>query len=159
VKSYFNSLNEREKWMVFGAALCVLIYVYYMFLYSPLISSVTQKSDQLIEKTANLEWMNKVKQQKNNSSVKQSVNNGQLLTLLATQLKDNSDIKFPYQLQQTNSGEIQLSFEQVPFNLFIEWLLQLNNKYTINIKQMDVNKTPTHGITKLMIILSAAGNN
>lgn len=155
MKSYLSTLNEREKWMVFSAGLCILIYVYYMFLYSPLISDVEQKSNQLIEKTATLEWMNKVKHQKKTSSVKQSVNNGQLLTLLATQLKDSSVLKFPYQLQQTNSGEIQLSFEQVPFNLFIAWLLQINNKYTMNIKQIDVNKTPTPGLTQLMIILSA----
>ena len=156
MKSYLSTLNEREKWMVLGAALCVVIYVYYMFLYSPLMSNVEQKSTQLIEKTATLEWMNKVKQQKNTSSVKQSVDNGQLPTLLATQLKNSAVLKFPYQLQQTNSGEIQLSFEQVPFNLFIQWLLQINNKYNINIKQIDVNKTPTPGLAQLMIMLSAA---
>ena len=61
-----------------------------------------------------------------------------------------------YQLQQTNSGEIQLSFEQIPFNLFIEWLNNINSQYLINIKQFDVNKTATPGLTRLMIIINSA---
>lgn len=156
MKSYLSTLNEREKWMVLSAAICVLIYVYYMFLYSPLATNVDQRSEQLIEKKATLEWMKKVKLQHNNSSVKQSLDNGQLLTLIATQLKNNSVINDSYQLQQTNSGEIQLSFEQVPFNSFLEWLLKMSKQYTISVKQLDVNKTPTPGMTQLMIILSAS---
>jgi general secretion pathway protein M len=127
-----------------------------MFIYSPLVSNVEQQKTQLTEKNATLEWMIKVKQQKSTSLLKKSVDNGQLLTVLATQLKNSSALKFPYQLQQTSAGEVQLSFEQVPFNLFIEWLLQINTHFTINIKQIDVNKTPTPGLTQLMIILSAA---
>ncbi len=156
MKSYLSGLNEREKWMVFGAGLCVFVYAYYFFLYSPLATKVKERQNQLIEKTETLQWMKKVNQLKTTTSVKKSVDNGQLLTLLSTQLKNNPTLKFPYQLQQTSSGEIQLNFDQVPFNLFIEWLAKFNNKYTINIKQFDVNKTVTPGIAQLMIILSAS---
>lgn len=155
MKSYLNNLNERERWMVISAALCVFVYVYYFFLYSPIVSRVEERQSQLLEKTQTLQWMNKVKDQKNSGTVKKTIDNGQLLTLLSTQLKNHATIKFPFQLQQTSSGEIQLNFEQISFNLFVEWLAQLNNKYKINIKQFDINKTPTPGIVQLMIILSA----
>jgi general secretion pathway protein M len=156
MKSYLSSLNEREKWMVIGAGLCIFIYVYYLLLYSPLASKVEERKTQLIEKTATLQWMNKVKQQNHKTTVKKSLDNGQLLTLLATQLKSSPTLKFSYRLQQTSSGDVQLSFEQVPFNLFIEWLSSINSKYLISVKQFDVNKTATPGITQLMIVLSAA---
>lgn len=147
-------MNERERWMVLGALLCVGIYIYYFFLYSPLATQVEEKEAQLVEKIQTLEWMNKVKNLKNTEPTKRSVDNGQLLTLLATQLK-NSTIHFPYQLQQTNSGEIQISFAQIPFNVFIEWLIKIDKDYNINIKQLDVNKSATPGITQLMIIINA----
>lgn len=155
MKSYLHNLNERERWMVYSAVVCVILYVYYFFLYSPITSSVESQQEQLIEKADSLQWMNKVKNQKSTGLVKKSIDNGQLLTLLSTQLKNQTSINFPFQLQQTSSGEIQLSFEQVPFNLFIEWLTQLNKQYTINIKQLDVNKTTTPGVVRLMVILSA----
>lgn len=156
MKAYINNLNEREKWMVLTAVLSVIIYIYYMFIYSPLATSVEERSEQLIEKTATLEWMKKAQHQKSNVSKKQSVDNSQLLIMLSTQLKNSTTLKFPYQLQQTSSGEIQLSFEQVPFNDFIEWLLQINRQYNVNIKQLDANKTATPGLARLMMILSAS---
>lgn len=155
MKSYISNLNDREKWMVYGAIFCVLAYIYYFFLYSPIVSQVQERQTQLQEKTETLKWMDKVKELKNTATVKKVIDNGQLLTLLSTQLKARTDIKFPFQLQQTSSGETQINFDQVPFNSFIEWLAQLNNKYKINIKQFDTHKTATPGIVQLMIILSA----
>lgn len=59
MKAYISTLNEREKWMLIGTGLCLILYVYYLFLYSPLSQRVDQKSKQLIEKTATLQWMKK----------------------------------------------------------------------------------------------------
>ncbi|MCL9682604.1 GspM family type II secretion system protein LspM [Legionella maioricensis] len=155
MKHYLNTLNEREKWMVVIAAVCLFIYCYYLLLYAPLSNKVTQKTAQLNEKIETLAWMQKVKQQGLSSKTKQTVDNSQLLTLLATQLKDNSTLKFPYQLQQTGSGDIQLTFDAVPFKLFMGWLAKINDRYTITIKQFDVQHSEIPGITKLMIIISA----
>ncbi len=154
MKSYWNSLNERERWMVIITALCLVSYFYYMIIYTPLSNNVTQQSNQLIEKMETLAWMNKVKSQ-SHSKTKQSVDNSQLLTVLATQLKDDPTLKFPYQLQQTGPGDIQLTFDAVPFNLFMGWLTKINEKYIITIKQFDVDHTNTPGVTHLMIIISA----
>ncbi|KTD32268.1 putative general secretion pathway protein YghD [Legionella moravica] len=156
MKSYLNSLNEREKWMVLAAVLSLVIYFYYQFLYTPLSNKVTLKSSQLIEKTETLAWMKQVRQKAHSATTKQSVDNSQLLTLLATQLKNNETLKFPYQLQQTGSGDIQLTFDTVPFKLFMQWLAKINDKYTITIKQFDVEHTTTPGVTKLMIIITTA---
>lgn len=156
MKNYLSTLNEREKWMVVATALCLVAYCYYLLLYVPLSNKVTQKSAQLIEKIETLTWMQKIKQQGHSSKTKQTVDNSQLLTLLATQLKDNSTLKFPYQLQQTGTGDIQLTFDAVPMKLFIMWLAKINERYTITIKQFDIEHTETPGVTKLMIIISAA---
>lgn len=157
MKNYLSTLNEREKWMVILAGLSLFIYCYYLFLYAPLTNKLTQKRAQLIEKTETLAWMQKVKQEGHASKkTKQTVDNSQLLTLLATQLKDNPTLKVPYQLQQTSSGEIQLTFDAVPFQLFMEWLAKINDKYTMNVKQFDVQRSETPGVTKLTIMLSAS---
>ncbi|KTD75278.1 GspM family type II secretion system protein LspM [Legionella waltersii] len=155
MKAYLNSLNEREKWMVIVAVLAVFIYGYYLLLFDPLSERVKQKSTQLIEKTETLEWMKKVRHQKGIGKSKKSIDNSQLLTLLADRLKESKGLKFPYQLQQTASGEVQLSFEEVPFQLFLSWLTDIHEQYSIYVKQLDVQNTQTPGVTKLSIILTA----
>ncbi len=156
MKNYLSTLNEREKWMLILAALSLFIYCYYLFLYAPLANKLTQKRTQLIEKTETLAWMQKVKQEGYASKkAKQTVDNSQLLTLLATQLKDNPTLKVAHQLQQTSSGEIQLTFEAVPFQLFMSWLTKINDRYTMTVKQFDVQRSETPGVTKLMIMISA----
>ncbi|WP_454781039.1 GspM family type II secretion system protein LspM [Legionella sp. WA2022007384] len=157
MKAYLSTLNEREKWMLIGAALCLLLYVYYLFLYSPLSQKVSQKSTQLVEKTATLAWMQKIRQQSQvKQTKKQSVDNSQLLTTLATKLKNDPTLKFPYQLQQTGLGDIQLTFDAVAFNLFIAWLEKLNQRYAITVKQFEADRSKTPGVTRLMILISSA---
>ncbi|HBB7076589.1 GspM family type II secretion system protein LspM [Legionella pneumophila serogroup 1] len=156
MKTYLNTLNDREKWMVIVAGVSLFIYGYYLLLYAPLSNQVNQKSTQLIEKTETLEWMKQVRMQKRSAKRKESVDNSQLLTILASQLKNNKTLKFPYQLQQTGSGDVQLTFDAVPFQNFIQWLAKINEVYSISIKQFDVEKTSTPGVTRLMIILSTS---
>ncbi|CZG42334.1 type II secretion system protein M [Legionella pneumophila serogroup 1] len=156
MKTYLNTLNDREKWMVIVAGVSLFIYGYYLLLYAPLSNQVNQKSTQLIEKTETLEWMKQVRMQKRSAKRKESVDNSQLLTILASQLKNNKTLNFPYQLQQTGSGDVQLTFDAVPFQNFIQWLAKINEVYSINIKQFDVEKTSIPGVTRLMIILSTS---
>jgi general secretion pathway protein M len=154
MKIDLSTLNEREKGMVFVALICLILYCYYLFLYTPLRRQVHQKSSQLLEKTSTLEWMNQVKQV-GKPKPKKSIDNSQLLTLLATQLKKEFSVKFPYQLQQTASGDIQLTFEAVPFNLLIDWLKKLNEEYALHLKQFNAEYTPTPGVVRSMVLLAA----
>lgn len=155
MKDYLNSLNERERWLVIGGGICVFLYLFYMFLYAPLSNKVTQQSTLLTEKIATLNWMKQVQQQGPVAKKKENVDNSQLLNLIATQLKSNESLKSPFQLQQTSTGEVQLSFDEVPFNLFMTWLVNLNLKYNLTIKQFEATQTKTAGVTKLLVILSA----
>ena len=155
MKNYLQNLNERERWTVIFTFIVVFVYGYYVLLYSPLNNKVSQKSEELQEKNQTLAWMNSVRQEAHHQQKKQSVDNNKLLTLLASQLKESDTLKFPYQLQQTGSGEIQLTFASVPFNLFMKWLEAMDSKYVIHVKQFDVEPTDKPGMAKLMIILSA----
>lgn len=153
--TYWHNLNEREKWMVGIGALCLLFYLFYILLYSPLTSAVNEKAKQLIEKQETLAWMQTVRQQPKNQKVPQMINNAKLLALIGNQLNSGSLRQFPYQLQQTGPGDIQLSFDQVPFSQFLSWLWALGNDYAITLKQFSAERTETPGVVKLMVIITA----
>jgi len=155
MKEYFNSLNEREKWMLVLGGTSLVLYLFYLLVYAPLSNKVFAQSTQLVEKRETLQWMKKIKQEHHAIQTKKALSNSQLLTLIAVQLKENDELNFPYQLQQTGSGEIQLSFDEVPINQFLKWLAILNDGYSFSIKQFDVERSNTPGITRIMIIINA----
>jgi general secretion pathway protein M len=154
VNKIWQNLNERERWMAIAAALALSLYLFYAVLYSPISENLTINSEQLLEKVTTLQWMKTVKPNLAGKS-KKTITNSQLLTLLAMELKTTNTLKYPYQLQQTGSGEIQLSFEQVPFQNVIIWLAKLKEDYAITIKQFNAERTPTSGLTKLLVVISA----
>lgn len=111
---------------------------------------------QFKEKTATLEWMKTIRRQNNKPSEQQKVDNNQLLTILATQLQENAPLKFPYELQQTSSGDIELTFDKVEFNLFIAWLEKINKHYAMNIKQFNAERSKTAGFAHVRVLLNTA---
>ncbi|MBA2648514.1 MAG: type II secretion system protein M [Legionella sp.] len=151
--NYFKSLNERERWITVLGGLSIALFLYYLFLYEPLTTQIEQKRTLLAEKIETLKWMKGVQHQSQKTS-KKSLDNSQLLTVISDQLKQNPHLKFPYQLQQISSGDIQLSFDKVPFNFFLLWLEKINAKYEMKIKQFNVDPTNTSGVTHLELIIS-----
>ncbi|WP_242604586.1 type II secretion system protein GspM [Legionella fairfieldensis] len=153
--TYWNNLNERERIIVSIGIACVLIYLFYLLVYHPLINTVHFKSAQLKEKQATLLWMQQIREQSKNEKTTQPITNTRLLALIGNQLTQNNLKQFPYQLEQTGSGDIQLSYARVPFNPFLFWLWNLNKDYAITLKQYTSERTDTAGIVKLNIVITA----
>jgi general secretion pathway protein M len=155
IEKYWQDLTERERWMVVVGIVCALLYLFYFLVYQPLRTAVNTKTNQRIEKQETLAWMQQVRQQSKNQHTTQVINNSKLLALIGNQLSSNGLRQFAYQLQQTGSGDIQLSYEQVPFKQFLTWLWNLRNDYLITLKQFSAERTNTPGVVKLMIVITA----
>ncbi|QRN03297.1 type II secretion system protein M [Legionella sp. MW5194] len=153
--AYWQNLNERERWMVVIAALAVMVYGFYLFIYSPLTTAVSTRTQQLNEKSETLMWMQGIKLQGGQHQSPKAIDNSKLLSIIASQLSNKTFNPFPYQLEQTGVGDIQLSFEQVPYAAILRWLWALNNDYRVTLKQIGMDKTDTPGIVKLMVLLAA----
>lgn len=152
--NYWNNLNERERWLTGIGSVITLIYLFYLLIYSPLTTSVNDKSKQLIEKQQTLSWMQQVRQLPLNKKTKRSISNTKLLTVIGNQLNEKNFQPFPYQLQLTGPGDIQLSFEHVPYKQLLLWLWTLNNDYAITLKQFTADRSETAGVIKLLIVIT-----
>ena len=85
----------------------------------------------------------------------QKVASSNLLSILTEVLDQASFNRFAYQLEQTATGDIQLSFENVPYNGFMEWLRDQSAQYTLSIKNLDVTKTNINGVVTVSVIFGA----
>ncbi len=157
MKQYWQQLNERERLTLIIGGFFTLAYLMYALVIAPMHNSITEKTQQRQIKAESLAWMTQASSKISQHNTKQqSISNNELLTVIDDELA-NSDIhRFSYQLQQTSSGDIELSFDQVAFTPFITWLWQFNNKYVFTIKELNSNKTNTSGVVKLNIVISAA---
>ena len=152
--TYWQGLTNREKIMgVIGTAL-TLIFLLYQLVISPLLTTRAQQEAQLREKKMTLAFMQEAQKENLTGTQKKTINNNQLLTLIATQLATESFTKYPDHLQLTEEGNIQISFEKVPYPLFTKWLwtLQQENKQ-ISLKQVSFEQTDTTGVIKVLVLL------
>lgn len=156
MRNYWNTLNERERWMLIIAGLCLSIYLFYSFIYAPLKNSLAAKSAQLVEKKDTLIWMQQAKAAKHSVATRKNLNNRQLLTLLSDQLKTGHLQKYAHQMEQTSAGDVQLSFNEVPFQTLLTWLENLSKTYVISVKQLNAERTETRGVVKLTLVVSAS---
>lgn len=152
MKAYWQQLNEREQLAVVAASIFVIAYLFYALIYAPLTSAVTNEQAQWRTKQATLVWMRHVEQTYSQDKRPQTVAEGNLLSILTQVLKGASFHRFPYQLAQTAGGEIQLSFDAVPYNAFITWLQAQTVRYTLTIKNIDMTKTDVPGVVKASVI-------
>lgn len=154
VKDYWTQVNERERMMLVVAGCFCLFYFIYALIYSPLTSAVNKSKLQLIENTSTLNWMNEVHRQYKSSTSLQTVTNSQFLSILGAQLHKTSFNTYAYKLEQASSGDLVLSFDAVPYNPFMLWLLALSKQYTFSIKQLNIDSTDYLGVVKIMVMLS-----
>lgn len=153
-RTQWQQLNEREQSSVLVAGLCLGIYLLYALLFAPLMTSVSTARTHLHAKNDTLIWMRHAQQNYNHEKKPETIAAGNLLSILTQVLKAASFHRFPYQLAQTASGEIQLSFDEVPYNPFLTWLREQTTRYTLTIKNLDVNKTNVPGVVKVSVIFA-----
>lgn len=151
--SYWTNLNERERGLIGAGSVCLLIYIFYLLVYSPLVTTAYNKNKSLQEKKETLAWIRQVLEKPINKAPKETVNSNKLLSIIATELGERPFSSFPHELQQTGQGDIQLTFESVPYTPFLTWLWALGNKYVISLKQFSAERTKTTGVVKIMLII------
>jgi len=153
-KAQWAQLNERERaTLVIGGFICGL-YLFYLLIIAPLTHAVYDKSQLLIEKKETLLWMQQVQRLQATKKTAKKITSSKLLTLLTEDLNKSVLAPFPYQLQQTSVTDIQLIFEKVPYNPWIQWFWSFSEAYAISLKKLTIERQSVPGMIKLTVVLS-----
>lgn len=151
IKYYWYGLSERERYTLGGGIVFAIFFLIYVLIYAPLSSKIHNNLQQLDEKQATLTWMESIQ----NTTVRdapQAVSNSKLLALLSNELNLNTFKRYQVELQQTGVSEIRLTFTEVPYNLFINWLKKFTKTYAVAINQLNVERTERTGIVKIVVL-------
>ncbi|MDF1646702.1 MAG: type II secretion system protein GspM [Legionellaceae bacterium] len=151
---FWDGLNERERRALGLGLIGMLFYVSYA-IYAPLKRAVSDNTKVLFEKRTTLTWIKSarsrfVPQQKGPEVLEGSKG----LTIFSEALSKASFHDVPYQLQQMTDGVLQLSFDSVPYNPFLQWLWSMEQRYAMTIQTFNLERTDTPGLVRLTIIVS-----
>ena len=154
MKEFWSNLNERERITLSVGVIFCFIYLLYLLVFSPINHAIDSKYQILSEKKEELLWMEKVRKLQHTKKSKDLLTSSKLLTVLTEELNAIYFSQHPYSIKQTGVDEIQLNYEEVPYNGFIKWLWSFNAKYSFVIKQLNIERTNIPGVVKLSLIIS-----
>jgi general secretion pathway protein M len=152
----WEGLSARDRLMLVVGGLFLVMYAGYM-MYAVLSHAVLERAHVLSEKETTLAWMrraeqeNKALQHGTAGPVKLDAAKG--LTVFSEALSQTSFQGFTYQLQQLKEGELQLTFDTVPYNAFLQWLSSMNKRYAFVIQSFDVERQDVQGLVKLSVVV------
>lgn len=149
----WQQLNERERNLLRWGGVFLGVYLSYA-IYACLSEAVTENTQSFAEKKETLAWIKQAETQFQAKKTSATLDKSKGLTVLSEQLKSASFHAFPYQLQQLNEDELQLSFEKVPYNACLAWLALMSKKYGITVKELQADRTEIQGLVKLRLIVA-----
>lgn len=147
MKEWWQSLSSRERSLVAGLSVFVIILLLYFIVWSPLQSNIDNLQQSVNSNQSLLSWM----QQANQALQQQSGNNNgsnattdpeQRLSTVQQSLQSVDFRKNARQLEQTEKNNVRVIISKAQFDSIINWLNTLwkNNGLVIdsaNIKKLD----------------------
>lgn len=150
----FHELNEREQRIVLVGGIFLILYLFYLFIYSPLVNGIADKHHQLIEKKETLLLMESVQKKLGVVKEKEPLSKDKMPSAISKSLSIPAFKTWPYQLSQTTEGRVTLSFKEVPYPLLLEWLATFTATFHTTIEELVIEKTNTSGVVKATLLFS-----
>ena len=138
--------------MLAAAAILLGLSLITLLIINPLEAAFKTRQALYLEKRLTLAWMQQAKPRIRQAHPPKILNSTKLLAELSKALKASSLKHFNYHLEQTGSGDIELSFDAVPYTVIMPWLQEQSHHYQLEVKRLSVDKTATSGLVKLSFV-------
>lgn len=157
MRDKWQQRSPRERRLISLGGLVVGILIFYLLIWSPLESAVTQQH-QLQQTTQQLyAWM----QEKSVliARLKQATGGvrGRPTSLLLVTERSLAQAKlasYIKKVEQPDQTSLALQLDAIPFDGFISWLQRLDSQYAISIKSVKVKRTAVTGVVDIELTLS-----
>lgn len=165
MKEWFNSLEMRERRLVLGGGITLLLMSIYFLGWEPFINTLHDLRESTQRKQLDVTWMQdaakQVKQLQARNTAPAQLGSGQsLLGVIdrSAKLKKLGDSLKRVQPDGTNKARVWL--ESANFDVVIAWLEELERRYAVGIETITFEKREEPGLVDARIsFLAAAEQN
>lgn len=156
IQSYWEGLNHRERWTASIGSTVVILYLFYIFIGSPISIAILTQKQELQDKRETWQWIQQIQSQHPTQAQHPfiQVDTSTLLSLLAKEFAKPTFQGLKYTMQQTSSDSIQIHFDTVPYPVFMQWLYGFSQHYQISIQSLQIEHMQMDaGLVKLSLNL------
>ena len=159
-RTFWTQINSRERLVIVGGALMLMIVIVYFYLWQPLSqerlrlrASLPQLKLSAAQMRANVGEVMQLKANLNQAPLSaQSLRTMLEQSAAAYKLRDNLS-----QIDADGDNRIRLRLASVPFDDWIQWLAQLQTQYRMRLESCRVEGLAQPGIVKIQAVLAGAG--
>ena len=162
MKEWFESLEARERRIMLGGAVVLLLMSIYFLAWEPFITGLHDLQESTLRKQIDLTWMQnaaaEVKQLKANSSAPAQLASGQsilgIIDRTSKQKKLSESVK---RVQPDGASQARVWLESANFDVVIRWMEELQTRHGIIIDTVTFDKKEEAGLVDARITFQAAG--
>jgi len=157
VYQWLDTLEVRERYIVTGGAIALLVILFYLIIWEPVISNYEQQIQRNDSQRQLYSWMksssNEIQSLKSAGGHTAARFRNQSISSLADRSAISSGVK-PYidKIDQNKKG-VKVNLKAADFDRIIMWLSDLENKYAISASKLKIEKSKTEGAVDAQITL------
>jgi general secretion pathway protein M len=159
MKEWWLNLTPREQQLLSIGSVILVIALFYLFIWQPLVSSIDDLNDTIAGQQQLLAWMNSTTPQlieaRNMSKPIAQIDANLLLSTIDQSLKAKPISDKPPEINQTESNKVQVKFVTVGFDNLIAWLNDLWQNNDILVSQATITSSKSTGEVQASLILES----
>lgn len=153
----WQTLQNREKWVIaIGAAVTILLLID-NYIYSPLSQLVEQQRQQLNEQyqlhQALINIQKKHIMMHQTKAMTHLSTNAALSASIENSLSQHKLSHYLSSLQELQTAKIKMHFSRVPFDSFIQWLQSYLHKSHLKVVQISIQRIKQPGYVRVVLTL------
>lgn len=156
IKHYLDQFNERERRAVIIAAIALVIFIPYQFIWSPFKNSLDDLQERVEQQQKDLAWMQEhvteareLARNKGNTAGSEQPVYG-VIESTARQ-RFGGDIR----VQQEGRGGVRVTINNIAYDDVMLWLDDLYYKHHINVKEFTVDRQSAAGRVNANILIES----
>lgn len=154
LKQRYAQLEKREQNLLLAAGLVAAVCLFYLIIFKPLNSSVTQLKKSQIEQQRLKSWMQqqvatvKTKGSKTNTG---TARGNQSLSVLINKTASSLSLQIS-RSQPRDNKQYQIWLEDVPYKTLLKWINTLQTQYGINVYSINISSTDNKAVVRANLI-------
>ncbi len=153
IKDWYQNLSEQDQKVVFFAALFFGLVILFFGLIKPMNDKVKQLNNSISSKQSTIEnWkvdLPKIIASRGGSSANAGNQN---MSRIVTSSTRQFNLRVS-RVQEKGANEIQVWFDNVPFNDFASWVAELNNRHQVSVASVNVRSKDRDGLSSIDVKL------
>lgn len=139
---FWQQRNARERLLLVVVLSLLVVAVWYLFFWQPMVEREAQLERSIANKTEDLAWLQGAAQQLQGRPASAAAQGGNQSVLAITDLVVKNARLKPQMgdLTSVSSNTVRVSFDDAPYDNLLRFIYQLQNKYGVQVTQLVVDK-------------------